>query len=135
MARPKTPTKILETRGSFKNHPERKREGEPQPTGPIGDPPDRMPDEEKAIWQELIEQIPKGVLTNADRVMFEVACGLIFLFRTQRPKNISSSKLSMLSTILGKFGLTPADRAKITVSGEEEENPYEKIGRARAAQA
>ena len=135
MARLRTPTAILKTRGSYQKHPERQRDNEPQPTGPIGKPPDRMPDEEKAIWYELADQVPPGVLTNADRMLFEVACGLLLLYQTQRAKNISGAKLSMLNTILGQFGLSPATRAKITISGQEKKNPWSDIGGARTPQA
>jgi hypothetical protein len=38
MARPRTPTNVLEIRGAFKKHPERKRE-DPEPAGELGEPP------------------------------------------------------------------------------------------------
>src|SRR5437764_625459 len=56
MARHPTPTAILEQKGSFKAHPERRRdrELEPTPAGPLGDPPPHFAGTPyAALWHEV----------------------------------------------------------------------------------
>ena len=68
MTRPRTPTQILQTRGSFLRHPERKRarEGEPKPDAPLGDPPAELDREHKSVWRKVAAKIPPGVASNCD---------------------------------------------------------------------
>lgn len=127
MARPRTPTKILEMRGSFKNRPSRRRarENEPIPTGVIGDPPKHLQGEKlKGIWREIIAATVPGVLTNSDRILLEIICYLLDELRSN-PAEFPSGKMTRLESMLGKCGLAPADRTKIAGLGKEEkENPF-----------
>ena len=76
MARPRKPTKYLKLVGAFKKNPKRlkEREGEPEVTAPLGDPPDRLDEAEKARWHELAADMPW--LGGADRVAVEPVLGL-----------------------------------------------------------
>ena len=69
MTRTRTPTAVLELRGAFAKHPERKREreGEPRPTTLLGDPPATLTLGEKAAWQEM--QLEGFWLTTANSFM------------------------------------------------------------------
>ena len=117
MGRPRTPTSILELRGGFKNRPSRRRDNEPKPTGDIGDPPKRLKTKDlKAAWREIVDICPPGVLTNADRLHLEIICYLLTEFR-ENPRDFMASKLARLEAMLGKCGLTPADRSKISGLG------------------
>ena len=126
MARPRTPTKILELKGSFKHDPQRKkaRMNEPKPTGTLGKAPEAFTEELIVIWHELGALAPPGVLTNADRWLVEVACQLMLKFRTVGliPKyGITGAEISQLTTCLTQMGLTPACRSKIAVPKQEKE--------------
>jgi hypothetical protein len=58
MARPRTPTALLELRGAFKNHPSRlkARKYEPIVTSALPDPPHTLPKPVKAAWLEMCER-------------------------------------------------------------------------------
>ena len=65
----RTPTAILQGRGSFINHKNRKdaRAGEPVVTKKLGNPPKTCTDEQKKLWHEFAKMVPPGVATYADR--------------------------------------------------------------------
>jgi phage terminase small subunit len=124
MARPRTPTKLLEQRGAFKHDPQRKerRQAEPKPTGALGEPPEYFTDELHGIWCEMETNCPVGVLTNADRWLVELACQLMLKFRTigLLPKvGMTGAELSQLVICLSRMGMTPADRSRVGVSSEQ----------------
>lgn len=82
MARPRTPTAVLEMRGAFKHNPQRKREA-PEADGdvqPIGDPPASFLKPSSSgnrlveLWKEFKAEAPPGVLTIADRKQLESLC-------------------------------------------------------------
>jgi len=77
MGRQKTPTRILEARNSFKKHPERRRDGEPEVRGSLGGAPDRLNELEAKAWHEIASTAPIGVLTEADRLDVEMAARLL----------------------------------------------------------
>lgn len=123
MARPRTPTNVLDARGSFKKHPERKRQ-DAEASGPLEASPDHINGEVLNAWNEIVESAPLDVLTNSDRISLEIAANLLAQFRSD-PIGFTAAKLVRLEALLGKFGMTPADRAK--VGGKKEApkgNPF-----------
>lgn len=129
MARNRTPTNVLELRGSGKNHPERLRErdGEPEPEAGIGPAPAHVSEEEAAIWDELVESIPAGVLGNTDRIALERLTRLVYEARTLPPQLWSSAREKDLISYLSRFGMTPSDRAKISIPKKGKENPWDDL--------
>lgn len=65
-----------------------------------------------------------GVLGNSDRLALEILCHLIIQFR-KNPTEFASMKLSRMEAIMGKFGMTPADRNKIKMPTDEPEKKPE----------
>lgn len=123
MARPRTPTNVLDARGAFKKHPERKRQ-DAETTGPLGNPPAHFGGDLLHAWNEITRSSPPDVLTNSDRISVELASHLLSQFRAD-PLEFPAAKLVRLEALLGKFGMTPADRAK--VGGKKQEpkgNPF-----------
>ncbi|KAB0462403.1 hypothetical protein [Agrobacterium radiobacter] len=123
MARPRKPTAALELKGAFKKDPQRKdaRENEPVPNGAIGAPPERLSEDEAALWLELAGY---GFwLTNADRLMLEIAVKLMVLFRGNA---LDGGGISKLITALSKLGFSPSDRSKVQAPGakEPEADPF-----------
>ncbi len=123
MARPRKPTAALELRGAFKKDPQRKaaRAAEPKPDGAIGDPPDAMGADERKLWGELAGY---GFwLTNADRLMLEIAVKLMVLFRGDK---LDGGGISKLIATLAKLGFSPTDRSKVQAPGakEPEADPF-----------
>lgn len=113
MSRPRTPTAVLEARGAYENHPERRvsREHEPQPTAGIGNAPKHFTAEQKKIWKEFVKIVPPGVLFNSDRWLLET---LVVLKSREREGTISDTARSQMIACLGKLGMTPADRSKVS---------------------
>ena len=123
MARPRKPTAALELKGAFKKDPQRKmdRAGEPVPDGPVGSAPQGLTTDEAALWDELAGY---GFwLTNADRLMLEIAVKLMVLFRAG---GLNGGGISKLIAALAKLGFSPSDRSKVQAPGakETEADPF-----------
>lgn len=123
MGRPATPTAIKEARNSFKKHPERRPDGEMMPTEGIGPAPESLVVEAE-IWDEVVEMMPVGVLGNTDRIALETMCKLIFKMRYDFDA-MTAAQLGKLETLLGRFGMTPSDRTKITMPKGKPKNAFE----------
>lgn len=117
---------MLDARGSFKKHPERQRE-DAQAAGVLGDPPGYFSEQQLGTWSELITAAPRDVITESDRFALELAAVMLAQFRLD-PAEFPATKLVRLEALLGKFGMTPADRARI--GGRKEKprgNPFENL--------
>src|ERR1700675_3392802 len=111
----RTPTAILERRGSFINHKNRKeaRAGEPVVTKRLGGPPKTFTDEQKKLWREFAKMVPAGVATYADRWAVEIIVCTMAKFRAGTS---SGAERAQLASMLSKFGLTPADRGRVVAT-------------------
>jgi len=112
MARPRTPTAVLELRGAFKNHPSRlkDRKYEPLVTTALPEPPKYLTTATTAAWQEMKS---RGYwLTSADRFLVEIAATLMAAYRTDALK---SSDTSLLIGFLGKLGFSPKERGALNL--------------------
>lgn len=124
MARPRTPTKVLDARGAFRKHPERKRDREPSVTTPLGAPPESLTKQESAAWHEIAVGAPTSVLTESDRLSVELAARLLVESRTDWV-NFTAAKLARLQSLLATFGMTPSDRAKLSIGCHQpDDNPF-----------
>ena len=123
MARPRKPTNVLELTGAFKKDPQRKRE-DAQAAGELTDAPPHINGAVLHAWNEIVKYAPLQVLTESDRLSIELAANLLAQFR-DNPIEFTAAKLVRLEALLGKFGMTPADRSK--VGGKKEQpkgNPF-----------
>jgi hypothetical protein len=112
LARPRTPTAVLELRGAFINHPSRlkARNNEPLVTTALPEPPSSLPQPVKSAWLEMRN---RGFwLTSADRFLVEIAATLMAAYRSDRQK---SADTSMLIGLLGKIGFSPKDRGALNL--------------------
>jgi phage terminase small subunit len=113
MARPRTPTSILDGKGSFINRPSRLRPNEPIVDKPIGDPPDHMSKAERKTWRDLVKQIAPGVLMESDRLIFSVLVRLATKFTNNETMMVMET--NQLITLSAKFAMNPADRSRVSV--------------------
>ena len=120
MARPRKPTKMLELSGAFVKDPQRRRDPEPEPTGPIGSPPDGLTPGAVKAWREIAKSCG-GWLTDADRPTLEVVAVLMDKFRQG---DIMGVELGALRSMLGELGCNPAGRSKISVAPEKKQNAF-----------
>src|SRR5215471_8197057 len=105
--RPRTPTNVLEARGSFKHNPGRKveRKFEPKDLGPLGDPPDTLTPEERSAWNEVVGVCPPGLLTELDRFALEDFVRLLLEAR-DRTRPMRCESRSRFHSLLSHFGMT-----------------------------
>lgn len=130
MARPRKPTNVLELKGSFKKDPARgeSRANEPKPEGEIGDPPEGLDVDARKCWVEIVGMCHAGTLCAADRLVVEHGARVLAALR--KSADYADTKLMIrLEATLGKLGLTPADRSKVSVlKPREKANPYAEFG-------
>jgi hypothetical protein len=112
MGRIPVPTEILDARGSFLKHPERRRPNEPQEARPLGNAPMCLTPEQKKLWREIARNLPPGVGKISDRYAFEI---LVRLLAKERADSINNNERGQLIKLLGSFGMTPADRSKVSI--------------------
>jgi phage terminase small subunit len=113
MGRPRTPTSILDGRGSFLQKPSRSRPDEPTTDKPIGDAPTYLTKEERKVWRELVKQSLPGVLMESDRLMFALMVRLAAKFQSGAP--MMAAETSQLISLSGKFAMNAADRSKVAI--------------------
>ena len=128
MGRPRTPTNILEIRGAYRTHPERRKQRANEPTGipGLGEPPERLDEAEKAAWAEIAATCAQGVLTQADRLVVEMSARLLVEFRDMG-RDFQTAKLGLLRSLLGSCGMSPSDRTKVGVAKPEAVNRFAKF--------
>jgi hypothetical protein len=124
MPQPRIATSVLEARGAFVKHPERARarRNEPQPTGELGPPPAHMSPKQREIWYELATTIPSGVAAKSDRIAFEI---IVHLTEKLRNRQARTGELSLLSNLLGKMGMIPADRSRVSACAPATPSPWD----------
>lgn len=123
MARPRKPTNVLELTGAFKKNPQRTRT-DAESAGELSAAPPHINGAVLNAWNEITRYAPRDVLTESDRLSIELAANLLAQFRDD-PIEFTAAKLVRLEALLGKFGMTPADRSK--VGGKKEQpkgNPF-----------
>ena len=127
MARPRTATKILEMRGAFKKHPERKRPREPKPSAALNKrTPSHLKADQQKSWRLLMKLVPPGVLMNSDLLIVEIAACLTAEYRRD-PDAMPTARITRLETVIGKLGLTPPDRAKLMVAETEVPGDFDDV--------
>lgn len=118
MARPRKPTNVLELSGAFRKNPQRRREDPAVELG-LGPAPDYFDAGERAVWAEIEESAPEGVLARSDRLCVEMLVPLVLQLR-RREAMKAAERQFMLST-LTRLGCTPADRSRVAQPAEREE--------------
>jgi phage terminase small subunit len=131
MAANKKPTALRELQGTANRNKHRDNQDQPVITRGIGPAPKHLNDDQKKIWDEIVSGMYAGVLGEADRLALETLTRLVYVMRRDFEK-MSAAKLSQLSTMLGKFGMTPSDRTKIVVpKGGEKKNGFTEMNRLK----
>lgn len=124
MGAPRKPTVLKEIQGSAKQHPGRLNKNEPLPVRGIGPAHKSLGEFEKEIWDEIVGISYAGVLGEADRLALEMMCRLTADMRLDYSE-FSAAKMTQLSQLCGRFGMTPSDRTKIVIPKADKKNTYE----------
>ena len=108
------PQALRELNGTSKDHPDRQNPNQPIPTKGIGPPNKVLTEYEQNIWDEIVGISYPGVLGEADRIALEMMCRLVGEMRMDF-ESMTAAKITQLSGLVGRFGMTPSDRSKIVV--------------------
>lgn len=124
MARPRTPSNVLELRGAFAKNPQRRRK-DAEGAGPFNaEPPAELPGEAVRAWRILAERVPKVALTSSDEIALAQAArtlaGIWLLDAQGGAANPLFAKLSAeLRQWLIQLGMTPQARTKMPQAPEK----------------
>ncbi len=88
---------------------------EPEVIGPLGDPPRGWPAGAKALWHEMVECAPEGVLTKSDRHLIEIAVRLLAQFRAEA--EVKPATAAQFRACLSEMGMTPSARSRLHSGG------------------
>lgn len=124
MGAPKKPSALKAVQGTDQKNKDRMNPNEPTPSRGIGPANKTLTGYEKEIWDEVVGISYAGVLGEADRIALEMMCRLIAEMRLDFVE-MTAAKITQLSQLLGRFGMTPSDRTKIVVPKQKESNPFE----------
>lgn len=128
MPRPRKPTADLAARGAFKKDPQRARarEGEPEGNGHLPPPPDYFNDDQRAAWFELASRAPVGVITGSDAHCLELMACILVNIRTLKG-DAPAAMFAQFRSYSAGFGMTPADRSRISLGKQDAANPFSKF--------
>lgn len=109
MARPRTPSNILEMKGAFRKDPQRRR----QDLDGVGTfnpmPPSDLPQELVSSWQHVVKQINPAVLTASDYSSIECMARLTLQMRLTGDVAV----IRELRQWYAQYGMTAVGRTKI----------------------
>lgn len=119
------PTQILDLTGRLAHDRKRyeDRANEPRDNAPLGDPPEWLPATEREIWEQVAAQLVAGVALASDRSAFESMVRLIA--KERRDGELSGPEGSRLSRLFAGFGMTPADRSRVSVPPRAAANAFD----------
>lgn len=126
MARHAQPREVAELKGATRKNPQRYRTEPPKVELPLGEAPAHMSDAARACWFEISTFAPAGVLKGADRLVLELASGLLAEYR-EDPKGFAVGKYTHLIGLLARLGMSPADRQKLGTERAKEENEFDEF--------
>lgn len=124
MPRHKQPREVADLKGAARKHPERYRAEPPKVEAPIGNAPDWLTAEARLVWFELETYALPGVLTAADRLIMAALSELQAEFRAN-PREMPAARIGQMVGLMGRLGLSPADRQKLGTVKPQEGNPFE----------
>ena len=151
MARPRTPKNILILKGSDKAHPERMKDrNPPEPKKGKETPPAWLNTKAKRAFNELVKiTTDMNVLTLADKTSLAMVCDAYsdyleakdlideqgMTYKVTNREGVEMIKANPAASIkadawrrvmigLGKFGISPSDREKISITPVKKKNPF-----------
>lgn len=123
MPKPRTPSAVLEARGTFKKDPVRAREDF---DAGVFDKraPGYFNEFQRGVWDEIVGLLPAGVLQATDRMAVELCARLMANFRIKDDGDVTMAQVTQLRMALAQLGMTPADRSRVTAPKSAPANPF-----------
>src|SRR3954465_9198772 len=123
MPRPPTPREKARITGADRNHPSRFARRSAPHTAPLGEPPNWMNHGQRVAWDQFRREIPW--LMESDRALVEIASYL--RARLMSGEEVGVSALNQLRMCAAQMGATPADRSKVTLADEPDDDPADRF--------
>lgn len=124
MSKPRTPSNVLELRGTFKKNPARGRARANEPKGlpPLSRVvPPTLSELEALCWQDIVSTIAPGVAVATDSLFIEYAAKTLAAWRYSETYDPRVGV--RWESICGRLGLTPADRSRVSVPAKRAYDP------------
>lgn len=125
------PTNVLQLAGAFKHDPKRgeARANEPKPAEPLRlDAPAGLTQLQAMSWRELRKCVHEGSCSANDEPALLVAAKLYCRIVYETEDAFSTKDVTAFFSILTKFGMTPADRSRVSVEkAPPAASPYAKF--------
>lgn len=84
-----------------------------------------LDDCEIVIWDQINKHAPKGLITEADRLLLEILCRLMAKMRNRA--QLTREEISTMNQLSSRFAMTPKDRANMKVGVEKPEKKANKF--------
>ena len=123
MPRPRTPREKARITGADRNHPSRFARRFAPNLVPLGEASNWMNDGQRAAWKLIQREIPW--LMESDRALVEIAASIRAWLMTG--EEVSASALNQLRMCMAQMGATPADRSKVALPDEPDEDPTDRF--------
>ena len=98
-----------------------------QPNGEVVEPPTHFAANIAACWREIVGFSHPGVLCRADRLIVEHAARILATLRAEQWRG-KPALLNRFEVVLGKLGMSPADRSKVSIFKTKRASPYSEFG-------
>ena len=123
MPRPRTPREKARITGADRNHPSRFARRSAPHTAPLGEPSNWMNDGQRAAWDLFRREVPW--LMESDRALVEIASYL--RARIMAGEEVGVGAMNQLRMCAAQMGATPADRSKVAVPAEPDDDPADRF--------
>src|SRR4051794_15355982 len=123
MPRPRTPREKARITGADQNHPSRFARRSAPNASPLGEPSNWMNGEQRAAWNLFRSEVPW--LMESDRALVEIASYL--RARIMIGEEVGIGALNQLRMCMAQMGATPADRSKVAVPDEPDNDPADRF--------
>jgi hypothetical protein len=121
MPRKRTPKERAEITGAARRNPGRFAGRSTPWTGPLGDAPAWLSPAQVAAWEVLRTELPW--LQTSDRILVGIAS--IILARVMAGEDVGATLLNQLRLCMTQMGATPADRSRVVLAEEPDEDPLD----------
>lgn len=118
----------MEMRGSFKAHPERRDQRADEPVGLPElrqDAPEWLSQPVKDAWKYLRAKLIPRVALEPDEPAFINLCEFWSRFVVNA---LPAPERKQMDTLLGKFGMNPSERSKVSAGPKQKANKFAAIG-------
>lgn len=117
------PREVAELKGADRKNPQRYTLEPAKSSLPLGAIPEHLTEEAKAVWFELETYAAAGVLTGADRIVLATLSELVAEHRAD-PRKMPANRIGQMVGLLGRLGMSPADRQKLGKPKEKGRDPF-----------